>query len=203
MITRFATGDFTGQYKKTIGTDFMERDLEMGGQGKTIKLMLWDTAGQEMFSEITKNYYRGAGAVVYAFSTVDRDSFDAIPKWRARVQDECGDGLAEVIVQTKADLLSKSTTTQTEAEALAKQFNLKLYRVCTKENKMVEEVFQYLAEQFLDKSGAPPSKPKAAKKAMDPPGADPRTDAISPKDTFKLEPSRQRTGKKKSFCVVL
>lgn len=37
--------------------------------------MLWDTAGQEMFGDITRNYYRGAGAVVYVFSAIDRDSF--------------------------------------------------------------------------------------------------------------------------------
>lgn len=59
MITRFATGQFTGQYKKTIGTDFMEREIEVPFTGESVKLMLWDTAGQEMFSELTKNYYRG------------------------------------------------------------------------------------------------------------------------------------------------
>ena len=30
-------------------------------------------------------YYKGAGACVIAFSTVDRASFDAIDKWSAKV----------------------------------------------------------------------------------------------------------------------
>ncbi|CEO98683.1 Ras family [Plasmodiophora brassicae] len=101
IITKFATGDFTGQYKKTIRTGFMEREIQVPSKGASIKLMLWDTAGQEMFSEITRNYYRGAGAVVYAFSSVDRDSFEAIEKWRHRVLEECGETIAEALVQTK------------------------------------------------------------------------------------------------------
>ncbi len=60
MITRFAKGVFTNSYKKTVGTDFMERDLFLRSRGETVKLLLWDTAGQEMFSQLTRQYYRGA-----------------------------------------------------------------------------------------------------------------------------------------------
>lgn len=47
--------------------------------------MLWDTAGQEEFDAITKAYYRGAQACVLAFSTTDRDSFEAIHSWKIKV----------------------------------------------------------------------------------------------------------------------
>ena len=80
-----------------------------------IRLMLWDTAGQEEFDSITKAYYRGtpffvfvrlsvcmhmsvgsplliahtslsgAQACVLAFSTVDRASFEAIEQWKEKV----------------------------------------------------------------------------------------------------------------------
>lgn len=59
MITQFAKGVFTNQYKQTIGTDFMEREVTLKETGEQVKLMLWDTAGQEMFNSMTKNYYRG------------------------------------------------------------------------------------------------------------------------------------------------
>ena len=31
MIQRFATGIFTQEYKKTIGVDFLEKSITMGG----------------------------------------------------------------------------------------------------------------------------------------------------------------------------
>ena len=52
MIQRFATGIFTQEYKKTIGVDFLEKSITMGGL--ELRLMLWDTAGQEEFHSITR-----------------------------------------------------------------------------------------------------------------------------------------------------
>lgn len=54
--------------------------------GEDVRLMLWDTAGQEEFDAITAAYYRGAHACVLAYSATDRDSFDAIPSWKLKVQ---------------------------------------------------------------------------------------------------------------------
>merc|ERR1712012_1292516 len=79
MIQRFCRGTFTKSYKKTIGVDFLEKQLRV--HGEDVRLMLWDTAGQEEFDAITKAYYRGAQACVVAFSTVDRDSYQAVPTW--------------------------------------------------------------------------------------------------------------------------
>ncbi|OXU22651.1 hypothetical protein TSAR_016278 [Trichomalopsis sarcophagae] len=82
MIQRFCKGTYTRDYKKTIGVDFLEREIEVDGED--VRLMLWDTAGQEEFDAITAAYYRGAHACVLAFSATDRDSFDAIPSWKLK-----------------------------------------------------------------------------------------------------------------------
>ncbi|KAF2987259.1 hypothetical protein EK904_000070 [Melospiza melodia maxima] len=57
MIQRYCKGIFTKDYKKTIGVDFLERQIQVNGED--VRLMLWDTAGQEEFDAITKAYYRG------------------------------------------------------------------------------------------------------------------------------------------------
>ena len=56
MIQRYCKGIFTKDYKKTIGVDFLERQIYVNGED--VRLMLWDTAGQEEFDAITKAYYR-------------------------------------------------------------------------------------------------------------------------------------------------
>ena len=61
MTARFCRGVFTDSYKKTIGVDFLEKTLESGLEsGEAVKLMIWDTAGQEEFDALTASYYRGA-----------------------------------------------------------------------------------------------------------------------------------------------
>ncbi|XP_054154204.1 ras-related protein Rab-23-like [Oppia nitens] len=147
MIQRFCRGLFTNEYKKTLGVDFMERKIRV--KSDNIRLMLWDTAGQEEFDAITKAYYRGANACVIVFSTTDRQSFLSIEKWKKKVEYECGD-IPMAIVHNKIDLSHQSVVTREEAESLAKRYHCKLFRTSVKDNINVENVFHFLAESYME-----------------------------------------------------
>uniref|UniRef100_A0A3Q0SUN0 Ras-related protein Rab-23 n=1 Tax=Amphilophus citrinellus TaxID=61819 RepID=A0A3Q0SUN0_AMPCI len=136
MIQRYCKGIFTKDYKKTIGVDFLERQILVNDE--EVRLMLWDTAGQEEFDAITKAYYRGAQACVLVFSTTDRDSFQAIDSWKEKVEAEVGD-IPTVLVQNKIDLLEETVIKNEEAEALAKRLKLRFYRASVKEDLNVNE----------------------------------------------------------------
>ncbi|KAL3869804.1 hypothetical protein ACJMK2_042439 [Sinanodonta woodiana] len=148
MIQRYCKGIFTKDYKKTIGVDFLERQIEVNNE--EVRLMLWDTAGQEEFDAITKAYYRGAQACVLAFSVVDRDSFEAIESWKRKVEAEVGE-ISMVIVQNKIDMIDEACIQPEEAENLAKKLRLRFYNTSVKENINVDEVFRYLTEKYLEK----------------------------------------------------
>ena len=101
MTSRYCRGVFTSTYKKTIGVDFLEKTIEVDEHGgETVKLMIWDTAGQEEFDALTASYYRGTGACALVFSTVDRASFEGVEKWKRKVEEECGP-ITMVLVQNK------------------------------------------------------------------------------------------------------
>mmetsp|Transcript_9358 Transcript_9358/g.30786 ORF Transcript_9358/g.30786 Transcript_9358/m.30786 type:complete len:242 (-) Transcript_9358:49-774(-) len=210
MIRRFARGIFTDEYKKTIGVDFLEKTQWVDALGEDVRLMLWDTAGQDEFDSLTRSYYRGAGACVLAFSTVDRDSFEAIPRWKAKVEAECGD-IAMCLVQNKIDLLDQATVSQQDAEAMARKLGLRFYRTCVKDNLNVTEVFEYLSELHVKKVeqgvidaatpavqsiGASVGNPSAARGEAAARPAEREREA----QTVKLtKPSKQRTGGKKKI----
>jgi Ras-related protein Rab-23 len=99
MTARYCRGVFTSTYKKTIGVDFLEKTIDVGDL-ETVKLMIWDTAGQEEFDALTASYYRGTGACALVFSTIDRASFEAVEKWKRKVEEQCGP-IAMVMVQNK------------------------------------------------------------------------------------------------------
>jgi len=54
----------------------------------------------------------GAQACVLAFSTTDRDSFEAIEKWKTKVEEEVGPNIPLVLVQNKIDLLDDAVVQQ-------------------------------------------------------------------------------------------
>ncbi|XP_035829283.1 ras-related protein Rab-23 [Aplysia californica] len=201
MIQRYCKGIFTRDYKKTIGVDFLERQIEVDGED--VRLMLWDTAGQEEFDAITKAYYRGAQACVLAFSTVDRESFEAIELWKRKVEDEVGD-IAMVLVQNKIDLIDDAVVHTRETEELAKKLRLRFYPTSVKENLNVEEVFRYLAEKYIDQlNSVVEEKVSPQKIGQDLMHNDVKNHNSDPhgRQVISLQPSKRRANKKKPFTT--
>ena len=115
-----------------------------------MEFYIWDTAGQEEYNSLTRRYYKGASACIIAFSTVDRESFNHVERWKKAVEDECGT-IPMIIVQTKIDLADNAAMSAHEAELLAKETQLPLFKVCSKDGLMVNELFEFLAVRYFSK----------------------------------------------------
>lgn len=148
MVRRFVRGQFSDQYKKTIGAEYSEKEVLVRELNQSVTLMMWDTAGQEVFNALTASYYRGAGAAVLAFSTVDRDSFMNVEKWKAKVEAQCGN-VTMVLCQTKYDLQNEAAVSNAEAEALAIKLKVPFFRSSTKDNFNVSQLFEFTAKMCL------------------------------------------------------
>ncbi|CCW63251.1 unnamed protein product [Phytomonas sp. EM1] len=148
LLHRFVRCNFIDRYTKTIGAEFLVKDVLCGEFKIPIKLMLWDTAGQEMSNALTQAYYCGAGAAILSFSTVDHDSFTDVAKWKQKVEFVCGP-IVMVLCQTKCDLFHESSVTDSEAMGLAEEFQLPLFRVSSKDNFNVYQLFEFITQQYL------------------------------------------------------
>eukprot|EP00158_Paraphelidium_tribonemae_P005825 Partr_v1_DN27543_c2_g1_i3_m30507 putative RAB23, member RAS oncogene family len=155
LIRRFASSTFSSRYTKTIGTAYVEKSMPIlqksGDREATIKFMCWDCAGQEDFDAMTRECCRGADAVILAFSTTERASFDMIKSWRSKLNDVLDfDRISVVLVQNKIDL-KPAAIDPSEAENLARELAIRFYRVSVKENTQVDDVFKYLAESCMER----------------------------------------------------
>jgi Ras-related protein Rab-8A len=80
MLLRFTEGKFADNFMMTIGINYVFKVINV--QGVRIKLQIWDTAGQDKYKNITKNYYRNAQGVMVVFSIDDRESFKSVSTYR-------------------------------------------------------------------------------------------------------------------------
>jgi len=119
------------------------------------------SAGQEMFSSLTRQYYKGAGAVIFVFSSTDLSSFRSITQWHNKIKEEVGDPIG-VLVQNKCDL-EEFQVEKGKVEQLATELGLKLYRISVRDKQLVDSVFEYLAECYLnnDKTTTATAMPSA------------------------------------------
>ena len=61
-------------YQPSIGMSLEKKTVEFDGQ--TVSVHIWDTAGQQKFFAIAKNYFRKADGVLIIFDITDKHSFD-------------------------------------------------------------------------------------------------------------------------------
>jgi Ras-related protein Rab-7A len=80
LIQQFEHEKFSDSFKPTIGADFSNKELELGG--KSVILQIWDTAGQERFQSLSSAFYRGADCCCLVYDITSRDSFEAIGVWK-------------------------------------------------------------------------------------------------------------------------
>lgn len=60
----------------TIGINYIYKIIDV--EGTKIKLQIWDTAGQDKYKTITKNYYRNSQGVLIVYGVDSRDSFYSV-----------------------------------------------------------------------------------------------------------------------------
>jgi len=64
------------KHKITIGVEFFQKEIEH--QDKKFIMQIWDTAGQEKFKSVAKQYFRGPKGAFICFDITKRDSFEKL-----------------------------------------------------------------------------------------------------------------------------
>ncbi|XP_046364357.1 ras-related protein Rab-32B-like [Haliotis rufescens] len=80
IIRRYTEGNFSPNYKLTIGVDFALKTVDWNKDTK-VNLQLWDIAGHERFGHMTRVYYKYAIAAIICFDLSRPATFDSVLKW--------------------------------------------------------------------------------------------------------------------------
>jgi len=96
LMNRYHSNKFTGQYKATIGADFLSKEVTIpspsSAMPKICTLQIWDTAGQERFQSLGTSFYRGADACLLVYDVTDTKSFEGLDRWREEFLRQVGNG---------------------------------------------------------------------------------------------------------------
>lgn len=159
LMVRFADDVFDDTQGSTVGVDFRSRNIEVDTRNikvdtptgkRTIRLQLWDTAGQEKFRVITRAYYRGCDAAILCYDVTDADSFNRVSDWMDDLSRFAEDDVIKFLVATKGDLMeTKKRVPEDAAEAKAREFNATFMTTSAKNNVNVDALFIDLATKLV------------------------------------------------------
>ena len=117
IFRKISTGDFYQNTIMTIGTDkrtlnFTNIDVEIKGKKvqKSFEISLFDTAGQERFRALTKNYINGADCILLIYDITEKKTFEHIEEWLKSIIDVLSDwknsNYIIIVLGNKLDLIS-------------------------------------------------------------------------------------------------
>ena len=73
IINRLTKDTFSNLTISTVNEFYIEKEFKI--KDDKIILQIWDTAGQEKFRSIVKNYYKGAAAAILVYDITNLESF--------------------------------------------------------------------------------------------------------------------------------
>eukprot|EP01084_Bolivina_argentea_P153422 267515_1 len=172
LLVRFSDDTFTNGYISTIGVDFKIKTFEM--DNKTIKLQIWDTAGQDRFRAITTSFYRGAYGIVVVFDLTDRRSFINLKSWLFEIDRYAIDSVCKLIIGNKNDLIDDRAVSYEEAKEFADELFIDYIETSAKDSVNVNRVFMSMTKQILqsnykngEKFNTNKTKPKLSDDTID------------------------------------
>lgn len=102
LLSRYILNEFCENSKSTIGVDFVTKDLLIND--KLIKAQIWDTAGQEKFRSLIKNYYTNANGFILVYDVTNKKSFENLQYWLEVVKSTGSPDAKVLFVGNKIDL---------------------------------------------------------------------------------------------------
>ncbi|KAK2526552.1 Rab44 [Columba guinea] len=119
------------------GLDYQVKNLIV--DNRRFALRLWDSAGQERYRSITKQFFRKADGVVLMYDITSEYSFSDVRYWLSCIQEGAEDGVAILLLGNKTDCAAERQVPMEEGERLAKEHQLMFYECSAASGHNVSE----------------------------------------------------------------
>ncbi|OLS19370.1 MAG: GTPase KRas precursor [Candidatus Heimdallarchaeota archaeon LC_3] len=153
---RYIGIDFRPSYLQTIGADYTVKNQSLE-DGRTIKLQIWDLAGQQRFAMVRESFYKGTNGIILVFDVTNPSSMDGIFNWIEEIKKNLPNPVPMILVGNKVDLREKTDHSSSEEQGknLAEQTSMKNLvthyiesSAITGEN--IKKIFQTITQVVMD-----------------------------------------------------
>ena len=122
ILTRYCKDEFKSNNTATVGIEFAFKIVKF--LEKTIKLQIWDTAGQEKFRAITNSFYLNSSVALVVFDLSKYSSYEKINHWISELKQHAGNECEIIIVGNKSDLKEIRAITYDEAKKNCENYGI-------------------------------------------------------------------------------
>ena len=138
IVSKFTTGTIPDGYHPTVGAAFITKSILV--DDCNIEVLLWDTAGQEVYRGLAPMYYRSAKIAIIVFDITNYQSFESVSYWLNELQKNCQD-LTIVVCGNKTDLEYKRVVQSSVAQSKAAEYDAFYIETSAVNDQNINELF--------------------------------------------------------------
>ena len=148
FINRYVENTFSIHISSTIGIDNKDK-IEIIDNNEKVKVIIFDTNGQERFKSISFNMLKNANGVLLFFDVTNRDSFDSIKEWMNNIYNFKDEKFPIVLIGNKIDInKDERQVLKEEGESEAENYKIKYFETSCKMNINIKETILYLLSKI-------------------------------------------------------
>ena len=151
IISRYINQVFEGNTISTNGASYAAKTLHFDDYDKSLKVEIWDTAGQEQYRSLTKIFYKDATAAILVYDITRKKSFDEIKNyWYKQLLDCAPSDIVVGLAGNKADLFDREQVSEEEAKEFAKEIKAIFRPTSAMTASGIDELFSAVGKKILD-----------------------------------------------------
>ena len=148
IVQKFIDNSFSKSTVSTIGVDLQSKIIDING--KKVKYLIWDTAGEDRMKTMTYSYYRGCHVILVVYDVTERKSFQNVTTWVECIDKFAKSNVLRILVGNKTDLEDKRVITTEEGKKLAEENGLKYYEISALKITGLHEMFEDIAKEYVE-----------------------------------------------------
>lgn len=143
LVERFVHNRFSEKYKSTIGVVVSKKELQI--DGKELKFLIWDVAGERDMSDVPASYYLGCKGVLFVFDLTRAETWAGMSQ-RLETVRHMSKTDDVVVIGNKSDLCGAAQIEETLA-----QITVQVDAVTSaRDDENVEQAFFELGRRLLN-----------------------------------------------------
>ena len=151
IIERYINNKYDENQKTTLVSSYTFKKIDIKKYNKSISLDIWDTAGQEVYRSLSKNFYLNASIGILVYDITRKASFESIRDyWYEQLKTFGEEKMVFDIVGNKTDLFQKEEVPENEARDFAKSINAGFHLVSCKDSVGIKDLFEDCGKKYLE-----------------------------------------------------
>ena len=151
IIQRYVNNNYNENTESTSASTYTYKVVDYKQFNKSISFDIWDTAGQELYRALAKNFYLNASIGILVYDVRRKESFQSIKDyWYEQLKVSGEENMVFGVAGNKCDLFQEEQVSEDEGKKFAKSIGAVFHLTSCKESIGIDELFEECGKKYLE-----------------------------------------------------